>query len=101
MGPGGLGSFVALSQSRIGIGKLVLSDYDVLEPKNLNRQQYFVDQLGMKKTEVSKQNTSQKNPYIDLEIIDDDLTEQSIPKYFKEVNVLAECFDDPGMKDAP
>ena len=91
---------LSLWHTRIGIGKLLLSDYDVVEPMNLNRQQYFVDQLGMKKTEVLKQNTSRKNPYIDLEIIDDDQTEQSIPKYFKEVNVLAECFDDPGMKDA-
>ena len=78
-----------------------MSDYDVVEPTNLNRQQYFVDQLWMKKTEALKQNTSRINPYIDLEIIDDDLTEQSILKYFIEVNVLAECFDDPGMKDAP
>lgn len=100
MGLGGLGSLVALSLSRIGIGKLVLADYDVVEPTNLNRQQYFVDQIGMKKTEALKQIIGRINPYITLETIDAQLTEESIPQFFKDVNVLAECFDDPGMKAA-
>ena len=38
MGLGGLGSVVAGGLARIGVGKLILADFDVVEPSNLNRQ---------------------------------------------------------------
>lgn len=100
MGLGGLGSLVAVALARIGVGKLIISDYDVVEPSNLNRQQYFTDQIGMKKTEAMAVNLGRINPYVRLETIDEKLTEDSIPRLFKDVDVLAECFDDPVMKAA-
>ena len=38
MGLGDLGSVVAGGLARIGVGKLILADFDVLEPSNFNRQ---------------------------------------------------------------
>ncbi|MBU0485791.1 MAG: sulfur carrier protein ThiS adenylyltransferase ThiF [Proteobacteria bacterium] len=100
MGIGGLGSMVAVAMARIGVGRLLLADYDVVEPSNLNRQQYFVDQIGMKKTEAMKENLSRVNPYLTIELFDGELTEESIPEVFKDVDVLAECFDGAEMKAA-
>ena len=100
MGLGGLGSAVAGALARIGIGKLILADYDVVEPSNLNRQQYFISQIGMLKTEALKENLLQMNPYLSVETVNSRLTEESIPKIFREVDVLTECFDDPVMKAA-
>src|SRR3972149_8786386 len=37
-GLGGLGSSVAVALARIGVGSLILVDFDVVEPSNLNRQ---------------------------------------------------------------
>ncbi|WXG60196.1 hypothetical protein VB002_00145 [Campylobacter concisus] len=34
--------------------KLVLADFDVVEPSNLNRQQYFVRHIGLKRRRRSK-----------------------------------------------
>ncbi len=45
-GVGGLGSAVAVALARVGVGRLVIADFDVVEPSNLNRQQYFIDQIG-------------------------------------------------------
>ena len=55
-GLGGLGSAIAIAIARIGVGRLVLADFDVVEPSNLNRQQYFVDQIGQLKTDALRDN---------------------------------------------
>ncbi len=98
MGLGGLGSVVALSLARIGVGGLLLADYDVVEPSNLNRQQYFIDQIGMKKTAAMHDNLSRVNPYFEIELFDGELTEDNIPQIFRDVDVLVECFDSPECK---
>ncbi len=98
LGLGGLGSAVAGAMVKIGIGKILLSDYDIVEPSNLNRQHYFVDQIGMLKTLALQDNLRRMNPGTNLELIDKQLTETDIPQLFGKVDVLIECFDDPEMK---
>ena len=100
MGLGGLGSVLAVALARIGVGHLLLADFDVVEPSNLNRQQYFIDQIGMPKTTALKENITRINPYIAIDIIQERLTEKSIPVLFKSVDALAECFDNPETKAA-
>ena len=98
MGLGGLGSAVAVALVRMGVGKLRLADYDVVDPTNLNRQQYFFDQVGMRKTEAMRINLNRMNPYVAVELIEERLTEENICTFFTGVDVLVECFDDPVMK---
>ncbi len=100
MGLGGLGSLVAVALARVGVGHLLLADFDLVEPSNLNRQQYFIDQIGEKKIDALKDNLARINPYLLIETIDGILTEESIPLLFNEVDVLAECFDGAEMKAA-
>ncbi len=49
-GLGGLGSNIAVMLARCGIGKLLLVDFDVVDVTNLNRQMYFIPQLGKPKS---------------------------------------------------
>ena len=51
-GLGGLGSNIAVSLCRAGIGKLILIDFDKVDITNLHRQQYKADQIGMYKSEA-------------------------------------------------
>ena len=51
-GLGGLGSSAACHLARLGVGTLVLVDFDVVDVSNLHRQQYTCAQVGMKKTEA-------------------------------------------------
>ena len=51
-GLGGLGSNIALSLARAGIGKLILIDFDQVDVSNLHRQQYKASQVGAYKTEA-------------------------------------------------
>ena len=41
-GLGGLGSAIALSLARAGVGRLILIDFDRLDVTNLHRQQYLL-----------------------------------------------------------
>lgn len=97
-GLGGLGSTAALSLARVGIGKLILVDYDVVEPSNLNRQQYFIKHIGMKKTEAMKDIISQCNPFVEIETTDAYVDEKNIESIFKDADIIIEAFDNAETK---
>ncbi len=100
MGLGGLGSSVAFALARMGVGRMILADFDVVEPTNLNRQQFFIDQIGMKKTKALSDSLARINPHLEICTVDEKLSEQSIIRHFRHVDVLVECFDDPHLKAA-
>jgi sulfur carrier protein ThiS adenylyltransferase len=97
-GLGGLGSAIAVALARIGVGKLILADFDVVEPSNLNRQQYFIDQLGMTKAEALEANLKRINPYVSYETHCVKVTPANIPELFGAVDVMVEAFDRPDQK---
>ncbi|GFP77392.1 sulfur carrier protein ThiS adenylyltransferase ThiF [Clostridium fungisolvens] len=97
-GLGGLGSNAAVALARMGIGKLLLIDFDIVEPSNLNRQYYFVRHIGMKKTEAMKDIINDCNPFVDVEIKDIRLDESNIEDIFQDVDIIIEAFDDPSAK---
>ncbi len=74
-GIGGLGTAVAIALTRIGIGKLILVDFDVVEPSNLNRQQFFIDQIGLPKVDALKENLHRINPFVEVETHNEQIIE--------------------------
>ncbi len=97
-GLGGLGSSVAVALARTGIGRLVLVDFDVVEPSNLNRQQYFIDQLGMTKAEALEATLKRINPLVQCETHCERVTPENIAALFASVDVLVEAFDRADQK---
>lgn len=65
-GLGGLGSNIAISLARAGIGKLILIDFDRVDITNLHRQQYKADQIGRYKAEALSENLREIAPYIEI-----------------------------------
>ncbi len=97
-GVGGLGSAIVIALARIGVGRIIAADFDVVEPSNLNRQQYFVDQLGLPKVEALAQNIARINPYVTIECHHVRLTPENIPTLFAGVEVMVEAFDAADQK---
>jgi len=95
---GGLGSAFAIALARIGIGRLILADFDVVEPSNLNRQQYFIDQLGLAKVDALRANLERINPYVEVETHNVRLDPGNIPDLFNSVAVMVEAFDRADQK---
>jgi len=97
-GVGGLGSAVAVSLARVGVGTLVIADFDVVEPSNLNRQQYFIDQLGCLKVKALAENLARINPYVTVDSHPVLLAPETIPAVFSGCSVIVEAFDRADMK---
>jgi sulfur carrier protein ThiS adenylyltransferase len=97
-GVGGLGSSVAVALARVGVGRLVIADFDVVEPSNLNRQQYFIDQIGQSKVEALTCNLRRINPYVMVEPHCLCLTPDNIPDIFANCTIVVEAFDRADMK---
>jgi sulfur carrier protein ThiS adenylyltransferase len=92
-GLGGLGSAIAVALARVGVGRLILVDFDVVEPSNLNRQQYFVHQIGMLKVEALQKNIAAINPYVRVQTYQEKLDRNNGERIFQEAEVVVEAFD--------
>jgi len=92
-GAGGLGSNVAVSLARAGVGKLIIADIDRVFPSNLNRQQYFFDQIGREKVYALRDNLKRINPFSEYEVHHTKISPGNIKRLFSEADVLVEAFD--------
>jgi sulfur carrier protein ThiS adenylyltransferase len=97
-GLGGLGSCVAASLARAAVGKLVIADFDIVEMSNINRQQYFTDQIGLSKTDALSENIQRINPCMNIEAHCLKLNEDNMPLLFEQCDIICECFDLPDQK---
>jgi len=97
-GAGGLGSNIAVSLARAGIGRLVIVDFDTVEESNLNRQYYFRDQIGMVKVEALKEIIHRIDDSVKVDIFNYRLTKNTMDKSFHNVDVIVEALDDADIK---
>lgn len=97
-GLGGLGSAVALHLARLGVGTLVLADFDTVDVTNLHRQQYGIAHLGMPKTEALAEQIAAINPFIALETHQVEIDATNAPQLFAGCSVVCEAFDKPDQK---
>ncbi len=92
-GAGGLGSHVALALVRAGVGKLIIADFDRIETSNLNRQQYFAEQIGRVKVEALAENLRRIPSGTDIIACRVRVTARNVVLVFGGADVLVEAFD--------
>ena len=97
-GLGGLGSNIAISLARAGVGRLTLIDFDRVDITNLHRQQYKATQIGMYKTDALADNLREIAPYIELETHTEHITEDNAITLLKGADIICEAFDDAECK---
>ena len=93
LGLGGLGSNVAVLLTRSGIGYLKLVDFDIVEASNLNRQQYRISHIGLKKTEAMKSIIKEINPFVETDILDIKVDRENIYSTVGDIEIVVEAFD--------
>ncbi len=97
-GVGGLGSNVAVSLARAGIGRLILVDFDYVEESNLSRQYYFIDQIGMIKVNALKETILRINKSVKVDVFNYRLIKNTMDKPFHNADVIVEAFDSADNK---
>lgn len=97
-GLGGLGSAVAISLARAGVGNLHLIDFDVVELTNINRQQYSLQQLGLEKPKAMEEEIRRFSPYINIKTTFVKLNEENMGEVLKDDDLICEAFDVPEEK---
>lgn len=93
LGAGGLGSNIAHMLARLGVGKMILYDFDVVEPSNLNRQHYGVNDIGKMKAETTAERIKELLPYVHIESRNLIVDEEVLSSVYEEGDIFIEAFD--------
>lgn len=97
-GLGGLGSNIAVMLARIGVGQLLLVDFDIVEPSNLNRQSYYIRHLGMPKPLALQSQLQEINPFIQIRTHTVRVEAGNVVELFDGCEIICEAFDKPEAK---
>lgn len=97
-GLGGLGSSISVILTRMGIGKLILTDFDKVDISNLHRQQYKASQIGMDKTKALEENLKEFAPYLKTQIHTEQMNEECYLRILSDADIVCEAFDNAEAK---
>ena len=92
-GIGGIGSNVARYLVQAGVPALKLVDFDRVEESNLDRQFYFLDQVGRKKPRSLCENLARICPRTRLEPVDTRIGPGNASALFSDCAVVVEGLD--------
>src|SRR5271167_4340591 len=90
-GAGGLGSNCAMILVRSGFKYLEIIDQDVIDPSNLNRQQFYADEIGLPKVDTLKKRLLGINPDADILIHQTKWDEGNANNFFKGFDYIVEA----------
>lgn len=95
VGLGGVGTWLAESLVRSGIGSITLLDMDDICISNTNRQLHATtENVGKSKVEVMKERLLSINPFCNVTAIHDFLTRKTVDKYItKDFDYIVDAFD--------
>ncbi len=92
-GLGGVGGAHALTLARMGVGNFHLSDPDIFEPANFNRQSgATLGAIGRKKTEVIKEIILTINPHANVKTFEA-FSSENKDEFLKDVQIVMDGLD--------
>src|SRR4051812_39017441 len=92
-GAGGLGSNCAMMLIRTGFKHIEIIDQDVIDASNLNRQQFYPNEVGLSKVETLKKRLLEINPDATIIAHHKQWNEDNGDTFFKGFDYVVEAFD--------
>jgi len=94
VGLGGLGTVSSLYLALAGVGHLRLIDQDTVEPHNLHRQVLYTPKdLGYPKAEVSAKRLMEINPFINVELVPENVNVDNVEKLLGGIDCVVDGLD--------
>ena len=98
LGCGGLGSNIAMTLARSGLGEIHIYDYDKVELSNLNRQNYDQKDLGKSKVFQTKKKIEETIPYAKVFAKEVLISKENLSEIAEKTDIFIEAFDKKEMK---
>jgi len=94
IGAGGLGCPILLYLTAAGVGTIGVVDFDTIDESNLQRQILFnTDDIGRSKAEVAKEKMLAKNPFINVVVYNEEVTNKNALEIFNEFDIVVDGTD--------
>ncbi|MEM0141376.1 MAG: HesA/MoeB/ThiF family protein [Thermoplasmatales archaeon] len=94
IGMGGIGTSVAEILTRMGVGRLIIVDDDVIELTNLNRQAlYREEDIGKKKVDIASSILQSINSEVKIVAVHDRLTYERAPSLLSLGDIIVDATD--------
>lgn len=94
VGAGALGNEVLKNLALLGVGRVIIVDFDKIEASNLSRAVLFrPEHYGRFKAEVAVEQVKQLNPDIDVDAVVGDVTSDIGLGIFRKMDVVIGCLD--------
>ena len=94
VGVGALGNEVLKNLAMVGIGQLVIVDFDTIENSNLSRSVLFrAGDSGQRKVDVAREAIQQLNPDVRVDAIDGDVLTDIGLGLVRQMDVVISCLD--------
>lgn len=93
-GAGGLGSPISTYLAIAGVGKIILADFDIVEPSNLNRQfLHHEKDIGKEKIKSAEEKLLSLNPEIEIETVNEKITEENADSVIPACDLIMDAMD--------
>ncbi len=94
IGTGGLGSPLLMYLAAAGVGRIGIIDFDLVEDSNLQRQIiHKTSSTGKLKTHSAKKHIQEINPYCQVDLFNEKLTNSNALEILKEYDLICDCSD--------
>jgi molybdopterin/thiamine biosynthesis adenylyltransferase len=95
VGLGGLGSLISMYLAALGVGKLLIVDYDEVGVENLNRQiLYTTNDIGRSKVAAARERLKALNPLVEVEARDVKVTRDNVAEVLEGADIIVDGLDD-------
>lgn len=93
-GLGGVGGAHLLTLARLGVGSFNISDFDIFDIHNMNRQSgAFMSSMGAKKLETMTRMAKDVNPDLNIQIFPEGVQKSNVDAFLRDVDVYVDALD--------